>query len=252
MDVRPGNLLVTARDYNTLRHLRWALERTNTVEQDVVVMSARVTQFGSSNYDLALAEVFSDYEQKLFTKAVSVAEGFGKHISLLVVPAGDVWVAIVQTALQLESSAVVAGLSSKMTAEEQAFYLGRAWEALPNPKRQFLFQVVHPDLSTETFHIGPHTPTMKTEDMHLTHRLWLNITKEQGLEKLHHHDILTEALRRFARDYGGRDRDEIMKHLEQIRKLDAPNLQTGNGLESVRQIENSGERGQDDDSAGLE
>ena len=62
---------------------------------------------------------------------------------------------------------------------------------------------------------------MKTEDVHLVHRLWLNITREPGLEKLHHHDILTEALTRFARDYAGHDRDDILKEL---RKRPEPRL----------------------------
>src|SRR5438876_190800 len=214
LGIRPGNLLVTIRDYNTLSHLKWALERIDTKEQDIVVMSARVSQFGAAAYDLATEQIFSDYEQKLFTRAVSVAESFGKHISLLVVPARDVWSAIVQTAINLESSAVVSGLSSKMTAQEQAFELGHAWEATPEPKRQFVLQIVRPDMKVDTFHIGPHTPSMKTEDVHLVHRLWLNITRESGLDNLHHHDILTEALTRFARDYAGRDKDDILKELK--------------------------------------
>ena len=53
-------------------------------------MSARVSQFGSGAYDLATEQIFSDYEQTLFTRAVSLAESSGKHVSLLVVPAGDV------------------------------------------------------------------------------------------------------------------------------------------------------------------
>src|SRR5206468_9940070 len=101
---------------------------------------------------------------------------------LLVVPAADVWSAIVQTANNLESSAVVSGLSSKITPPEQAFMLGRAWEAMPEPKRQFLLQIVHPDGKVDTFHIGPHSPSLKTEDIHLVHRLWLNITREGGLD----------------------------------------------------------------------
>ena len=214
LGIRPGNLLVTIRDYNTLNHLKWALERIDTKDQDIVVMSARVSQFGAAAYDLATEQIFSDYEQKLFTRAVSVAESFGKHISLLVVPARDVWSAIVQTAINLESSAVVSGLSSKMTAQEQAFELGHAWEATPEPKRQFVLQIVRPDTKVDTFHIGPHTPSMKTEDVHLVHRLWLNITRESGLDDLHHHDILTEALTRFARDYAGRDKDDILKELK--------------------------------------
>jgi hypothetical protein len=68
-------------------------------------------------------------------------------------------------------------------------------------------------MQVETFHIGPHTPAMKTEDVHLVHRLWLNLTREPGLDKLHHNDILTEALTRFARDYAGREHDEILRDL---------------------------------------
>jgi nucleotide-binding universal stress UspA family protein len=213
LGIRAGNVMVTVRDYNTLNHLRWALERIDTKEQDIVVMSARVSQFGSAAYDLSTEQIFSDYEQQLFTRAVAVAEGFGKHVSLLVVPARDPWSAIVQTANNLEASAVVSGISSKMSAQEQAFYLGHAWEAMPEPKRQFIFQVVYPDLKVDTFHIGPHTPSLKTEDVHLVHRLWLNITREPGLETLHHHDILTEALTRFAREYAGHDRQDILREL---------------------------------------
>lgn len=213
LDVRPGNILVPVRDYNTLTHLKWALERVDTHEQDVVVMEARLVGMGSAEYELSMDQIFSEYEQTLFTRTVAVAEGVGRKISLLVVPARDIWTAIAQTANNLESTAVVAGLSSKMTPQEQAFYLGRAWEAMPEPKRQFIFQVVRPDEQVETYTIGPHAPSLKTEDVHLTHRLWLNLTRIPGLEKLHHADIVSMALTRFARDYAGRDHDEIVRDL---------------------------------------
>ena len=216
LSIRPGNILVPVRDYNTLTHLHWVLERIDTRDQDVVVMSARISRFGAAAYDLAVEQIFSDYEQTLFTRAVAVAESFGKKVSLLVVPASDVWTAIVQTANNLESSAVVTGISSKMTPQEQAFNLGRAWEALAEPKRQFVLQIVHPGSGLDTFRIGPHSPSMKDEDVLLLHRLWLNITREPGLDKLHHHEILREALTRFARDYGARDRDEILKELRRL------------------------------------
>ncbi len=212
VQVRAGNVLVTVRDANTLNHLRWTLEVTDTHEQDIVVMEARLTGYGSAEYDLAMEQIFSDYEQTLFTKAVSIAESYGKTISLLVVPARDVWSAIVQTANSLESSAVVSGLSSKMTGEEQAFRLGQAWEAMPEPKRQFVFQLVRPDSTVETYRIGPHTPTMKTEDVHLVHKIWLDIKKTQGTEDIHHSDIVTLALTRLARDYN-LDKDDVLKHL---------------------------------------
>ena len=216
LGIRPGSILVTARDYNTLNHLKWVLNRTDMREQDVVVMSARISPVGAGAYDLAAEQIFSDYEQRLFTKAVSVAEGFGKKISLLVVPASDVWSAIAHTARNLECSAVVAGLSSKMSAEEQAFFLGRAWETIPEPKIQFVLQVVRPDCTVSTFRIGPHTPSMKNEDVLLVHRLWLNLTRESGLEALHHHDILTEAVTRFAQDYSGSERESILNDLRRI------------------------------------
>ncbi len=211
---RPGNILVTVRDYNTMNHLKWVLERTNTQEQDVVVMAVRMLTGRSADLDMAADQMFSDYEQTLFSRAVSVAEGYGKTVSLLVLPARDVWSAIVQTANQLESSAVVAGLSTKMTSQMQGLYLGRAWEAMPEPKRQFVLQIVKPDMTAETFRIGPHTPDLKTEDIHLVHRLWLDATREPGLEKLHHSDIVTESLTRFVRDYNGPHREEILKNLK--------------------------------------
>jgi amino acid transporter len=221
VQVRPGNILVTVRDYNTLNHLRWALESTDTTEQDIVAMEARLTGYGSAEYDLAMEQIFSDYEQMLFTKAVSVAENQGKTISLLVVPARDVFSAIVQTANSLESSAVVSGLSSKMTGEEQAFRLGQAWEAMPEPKRQFVFHVVRPDNSVETYRIGPHTPTMKTEDVQLVHKIWLDIKKYGGTEDIHHSDIVTLALTRLAKDYN-LDKDDVLKMLKRGAKIPMP------------------------------
>jgi amino acid transporter len=212
--LRPGNILVTVRDYNTLNHLKWILERTDTKEQDVVVLAARmIPESGGGEYGLSTEQIFSDYEQLLFTRATSVAESFGKHISLLVVPARDIWTAIVQTTNSLESSAVVAGLSSKMPAEEQSFRLGHAWESMPEPKRQFVLQIVKPDMTALTFRIGPHTPDLKTEDIHLTHRIWLDLTNDPQLAKIHHSDIVSIALTRLARDLFGPEREEIMKRL---------------------------------------
>jgi len=221
VEVRPGNVLVTVRDYNTLNHLRWALEAIDTDEQDIVVMEARLTSYGSAEYDLAMEQIFSDYEQTLFTKTVSIAESYGKKISLLVVPARDVFSAIVQTANALETSAVISGLSSKMTGEEQAFRLGQAWEAMPEPKRQFVFQVVRPDNTVETYRIGPHTPTMKTEDVHLVHKLWLDVKKYRGTDDIHHSDIVTLALTRLARDYN-LDKEEVLKTLKRSAQAGPP------------------------------
>jgi amino acid transporter len=220
IEVRPGNVLVTVRDYDKLNHLRWAIQVTDTRDQDVVVMEARLMSFGSADLD-STEQIFSDYEQNLFTKAVSVAENLGKTISLLVVPARDVFSAIVQTANSLESSAVVAGISSKMSAPEQAFRLGQAWEAMPEPKRQFVFQVAHDDGVVETYRIGPHTPTMKTEDVHLVHKIWLDMKKHPGTDEIHHSDIVTLALTRLARDYNV-DKEDVLKVLKRNTRTPMP------------------------------
>ncbi len=212
LGVRPDCVLVAVRDANTLTHLKWVLQRIDTDDQDVVVLAARMTGSGSAEFDVSSEQIFSDYEQNLFTRAVSIAEDVGKTISLVVIPARDVWSAIVQTANQLSASAVVAGLSTKMTAEEQAFRLGQSWEALAEPKRRFIFQVVKPDMSMEIYHIGPHTPSLASEDVQTVHKLWLNIRREQGMQDLHHSDIVSVSLTRLARDYG-HDKEEILRAL---------------------------------------
>jgi amino acid transporter len=210
--VRPDCTVVTVRDYNTLLQLRWVLQNTDTVEHDVVVLAARLTGPGSGEVDLSSEQIFSDHEQTLFTKCVSIAESYGKHIALMVVPARDVFSAIVQTANSLGAARVVAGLSTKMTSEEQAFRMGQAWEAAPPPKHQFVFQVVMPGPEVQSYRIGPHNPDLKTEDVMLVHRLWLDARRQSGMEELHHHDVVTLALTRLAADYS-RDRQSILKEL---------------------------------------
>ncbi len=162
----------------------------------------------------------------VFTKAVSVAESFGKKVSLLVVPAGDIFAALAQTANSLEVESVVSGQSSSMTAEEQAFHMGQAWEALPEPKRQFNFYVIGSAGETKVFYIGPHAPALGPEDVQLVHRLWLNMRRDPAAGDLHHSDIITYALTRLAGQYA-REKQEILRDLHnctaaQIARDDAP------------------------------
>ena len=214
LEIRPGAVIVTMRDSASPFALKWALTHTNTEDQDIVVLAARMMGAGGPEYVEASEQLFSEHEQMLFTKAVSVAESFGKHISLLVVPAGDIFAALVQTANSLDAAAVVSGLSSKLTAEEQAYHVGQAWEALPEPKRQFTFYVIKPDGESLSFHIGPHAPTIRPDEVQLVHRLWLNLRRAPGMQDLHHSDIVSYALTRMANEFA-RDKQATLKGLQQ-------------------------------------
>jgi len=211
--IRPGGVLATMRDASNPFALKWVLSRTDTEQQDVVVLTARMMGAGGPEY--VDDQLFSEYEQMLFTKAVSVAESFGKHVSLLVVPAGDIFAALVQTANNLEVDALVSGLSHRMTAQEQAVHVGQAWENLPEPKRQFTFYVISSNGEAQAFHIGPHAPTLQAEDVQLVHRLWLNFKRDPEMGNLHHHDIVTYALTRLAGEYA-RDKEETLKGLRRF------------------------------------
>jgi amino acid transporter len=221
LQIRPGCVMVTMRDAANPLALKWALARTDTEEQDVVVLTARMVGAGGPEYLDTSEQSFSEHEQMLFTKAVSIAESFGKHINLLVVPAGDIFAALVQTANSLEAAMVVSGVSSKMTAQEQAYHVGQAWEALPEPKRQFNFTVVMEDGSAQAYHIGPHAPHLQPDDVQLVHRLWLNFRRDPALDGLHHSDIVTYALTRLASEYA-RDKQETLKGLKRGTKEPAP------------------------------
>ena len=219
--LRPGGVMVTMRDPSNPFALKWTLSRTSTDDQDVVVISVRIMGAGGPEYLSAEDTSFSEHEQMVFTKAVSVAESFGKKVSLLVVPAGDVFAALVQGANSLEVESVVSSVSSKMTAEDQAFHMGQAWEALPEPKRQFNFYVIDPAGSIKVFYIGPHAPNLSPDDVQLVHRLWLNMRRDPMMPDLHHSDIITYALTRLAGQYA-REKQEIMRDLKNYRAAESP------------------------------
>ena len=110
--VRTGAVMVTMRDATNPIALKWVLARTRTEDRDIVVVSVRMMGAGGPEYLSAEDQSFSEHEQMLFTKAVSIAESFGKKVSLLVVPAGDIFAALAQSANSLEVDSVVSGQST--------------------------------------------------------------------------------------------------------------------------------------------
>ena len=170
------------------------------------------------------SQVFDHYEQELFTAVVAVAEKEGRPVSLLVVPASNVFDAIVGTAQRLGSSRVICGLSNKLTADEQAKLTGDAWEALPEPKPRLMMEIFAPDGSVHEYPLGPHTPRLRPEDVELMHRLWLDIACDPKYAGLHHYHVVALALEELQRELRGEQRTELLtKLLTEMHRNDPKN-----------------------------
>src|SRR5262249_885070 len=100
---RPGGVLVPVRDYNTLSQLDWGLDQPESSDRDGGVLTVRILTQGRGTPGLGDDQIFSDYEQTLFTRVVAIAERHGRKVMLLVAPGTNIFDALAQAAIQLRA-----------------------------------------------------------------------------------------------------------------------------------------------------
>jgi amino acid transporter len=210
----PHNILVPVRDYNTLSHLDWVVNRPDTESRDIVVVTLRLLRGpDGGSHELGEEELFTDYEQLLFTRVVAVAERHGRTVKLLVAPATNIFDAVIQAAVQLRSGEIVVGESARMLADQQALLLGEAWDRTPHGRELTTRLVVLRDDGTvRTYSLGAHAPELSLADVERIHRLWIDAVKAVG-PNVHHRDIVTVALGSLEREMAGAERDEAVARL---------------------------------------
>ena len=229
LGVRPGNVLVMVRNYNTLHNLNAVLNRVDPHKQDVVALHMRFLQrSGGGEYELTHDQLFSLEEQKLFTRALEIAEKKGKTIHLAVAAATDRWEAVLRAAQSLKSSAVALGASNKTPVVEDARLAGLAWERLSEPRPQVAVQFYFPSGQDEIFYLGPHAPHLTPKEIDLLHGIWLELSSEVAPAEIHHHDVVHFALEELQNEMTDRERQGVLRrlkqHLEQIKNRRAPAL----------------------------
>lgn len=221
LHARPGCVLVAVRDYRNMDHLKKVLQKTNLKRHDIVVMTVRTISTGAGEYDLSDDQIFSDYEQELFSHVVEMAEKEGKPVELLVVPAVNPFDAMVQSAAKLQASRLVTGVSARMDSEELARLIGLAWESLPEPRHPFSLEIIRPDRPSVYVNLGPHPPRLWPEDVDRLHDIWLKLSDTVG-SRLHHRDVVGLALRRLEDELkeDGSTRSSIIEDLQREMRKD--------------------------------
>jgi hypothetical protein len=227
LGVRPGNVLVMVRNYNSLYSLSSTLDRVDARKQDVVALHLRfLGRASGGEYELEPQQLFSTEEQILFTRALGLAEKKGKTIHLAVAGATDKWEAVLKAAQSLESSMVVLGASPNRPVTEEARLAGLAWERLPDPKPQLTLVVYFPSGQEHIFYLGPHAPHLTPKEVDLLHTIWLELSSDVAPEEIHHHDVVHFALEELRGELNNSQREDVLarlrEHLKEIRERRVP------------------------------
>lgn len=210
---REGNVLVPVRDYSTLTQLDWVLGQQEIEGRDIVVLTVRVLGQGHGMPGVSDDQMFSGYEQTLFTKVVAIAERHGRRVSLLVTPGTNIFDALAQSAVQLRSGLIVVGESEIMTPEQQAHQLGEAWDRAPHDlDLSTRFLVLCKDGRVKRFSLGAHLPELSNDDIDRIHRLWVEAVGAVG-PAIHHRDVVRAALATLEEELHNDQRDNAVERL---------------------------------------
>jgi magnesium transporter len=212
VEARPGNVLVAVRNRGTLAHVEAAFQAAR--DRDVVVMTARVSGTDAEGDPTSSSEPTAG-ERQLLVDVVAVAERYQRPVRLLIVPAQNVFDAVVATILRLQSSEIYVGESSSLSADEQARLLGEAWEDADKPEDLNLRLVIyHNSGRADVYQIGVHPPSLTPQDLELIHRVWLDATKAIG-PHVHHRDVVRAALAKMAEQLTGPQREAALEVIRQ-------------------------------------
>ena len=186
----PGSILVPVRNPHLLAHLEAALRSPAGAE--IVAMTVR--RIGADAIDDTETTAPTEAERLLFSRVLAVAERYARPVRLLIVPARDVFDAIVSTVIRLQASEVYVGESATLSADDQARLLGEAWEraehagSADSPAR-------HLPSQRPRRHLPPRRARADADvaRLDLIHRIWLDAAKSVG-PHVHHHDVVRAAL----------------------------------------------------------
>jgi magnesium transporter len=207
VEARPGNLLVPVRKPHVLTHLEAALHSAR--DRDVVVMTVRIIGVDVPD-DPSINPRATDDEKRLLSAVVALAERHGRAIRLLIAPGVNVFDAVAETALRLQSAEIHVGESETLPAQEQARLLGEAWERASGPKPLGVRLVIHhPTGTTASYQLGAHPPSFDAGDLDLIHKLWLDVVNAVGAH-VHHRDVVRAALKLMENELKGPDREAAL------------------------------------------
>ena len=205
---RPGNFLVPVRKPHALTHLVAALRAAG--DRDVVAVTVRLVGIDVPDDPTVDPRVTED-ERQLLSTVIAAAERERRAVRLMIVPAANVFDAIIDTALHLQSAEIHVGESETLSADDQARLLGDAWERASKPAAADLRFVVHHPRGTATaYHLGAHAPSLRSEDYEQIHRLWLDVVRAVG-PRVHHRDVVRAALTHMEQQLNGPNREAALE-----------------------------------------